>query len=685
MNRRAFLFTSGSGVSLAVASQLGWASATFAATNKPQLGSFGIDLAGRDLSISPGDDFWRYGGGTWMKNNPIPADRVRWGAFDQLAAKAEADVRAIIDELAAKTSAPGSIEQKIGDFYRSYMDTAAIDAAGMAPLQAELDLIAAAKTHDDIAAIFGKPDLPTPAPIGWGVGLDDGNPDRYVVTISHGGLGMPERDYYLKDDARFKELRDKYPAHIARLLTLAGQADGTAKSTAIMALETEIAKRHWPITDRRDSTKMYNPRTRAQLDEIAPDFPWAVAFKATGFTDIQDCIVGEVTAMGPLATLFKNTPVDTWKAYLTYHLISNSAGMLPKAIDDERFDFYGKTLNGQVQQRDRWKRATQAVNGALGEGVGQVYVQRHFTPTAKAKMLILVENLRKAFKVRIEGLTWMSAETKVKAMRKLATFNPKIGYPDKWRDYSDLEIKAGDPIGNARRVQAFNVKRDLEDLNKKTDKTRWFMNPQTVNAYYNPIFNEIVFPAAILQPPFFDEFADPAVNYGAIGGVIGHEMGHGFDDQGAKYDENGVLRDWWTPADVKAFEALGAKMVAQYSGFEPLPGLKLNGQLGLGENIGDHCGVVVGHVAYQLSLNGKPAPVIDGITGDQRFFLAWSQVWRALQRDEALRNQVQTGPHSPAQFRVNGAVQNVDAWYQAFNVKPGNKLYVAPKDRVRIW
>ncbi|GIU67075.1 M13 family metallopeptidase [Candidatus Phycosocius spiralis] len=685
MNRRAFLFTSGSGVSLAVASQLGWASAASAATNKPQIGSFGIDLAGRDLSISPGDDFWKYGGGTWMKNNPIPADRVSWGPFDQLAAKAEVDVRAIIDDLSAKTSAPGSIEQKIGDFYRSFMDTTTIDAAGIAPLQADLDLIAAAKTHDDIAAIFGKPDLPTPAPIGWGVGLDDGNPDRYIVTISHGGLGMPERDYYLKDDARFKELRDKYPAHIARLLTLAGQRDGASKAAAIMALETEIAKRHWPITDRRDSTKMYNPRTRAQLDEIAPDFPWAVAFKATGLTDIQDCIVGEVTAMGPLATLFKNTPVDTWKAYLTYHLISNSASMLPKAIDDENFDFYGKTLNGQVKQRDRWKRGTQAVNGALGEGIGQVYVQRHFSPSAKAKMLVLVENLRKAFKVRIEGLSWMSAETKVKAMRKLATFNPKIGYPDKWRDYSDLEIKAGDPIGNARRVQAFNVKRDLEDLKKKTDKTRWFMTPQTVNAYYNPIFNEIVFPAAILQPPFFDEFADPAVNYGAIGGVIGHEMGHGFDDQGAKYDENGVLRDWWTPADVKAFEALGTKMVTQYNGFQPLPGVNINGQLTIGENIGDHCGVVVGHVAYQLSLAGRPAPVIDGLTGDQRFYLAWAQVWRAQQRDEALRNQVQSDPHSPAQYRVNGTVQNVDGWYQAFNVKPGNTLYVAPKDRVRIW
>jgi predicted metalloendopeptidase len=452
-----------------------------------------------------------------------------------------------------------------------------------------------------------------------------------------------------------------------------------------MALETEIAKLHWVITDRRDATKTYNLRTRAELNTLAPDFPWAAGLGASGVDGIEDCIVSEVTAMAPLATLFKNTPVDTWKTYLTYHLIANSASLLPKAIDDERFEFFGKTLSGQREQRDRWKRATQAVNGALGEGIGQVYVARHFSPRAKAQMLELVENLRKAFGVRIDGLSWMTPATKIAAKRKLASFNPKIGYPDKWRDYGALEIKADDPIGNARRAQAFDAARDVADLGRKTDKTRWYMTPQTVNAYYNPSFNEIVFPAAILQPPFFDENADPAVNYGAIGGVIGHEMGHGFDDQGAKYDEKGVLRDWWSPEDVKAFNALADKMKVQYSGFEPLPRLKLNGALGIGENIGDHCGVVVGHVAYRISLKGRPAPVLEGTTGDQRFYLGWSQVWRSLYREEAMRNQVQTGPHSPPQFRVNGAVQNVDSWYEAFNVKPGDKLYVAPDKRIRIW
>ncbi len=681
MDRRAFLTLTTSGLAASVAPTLSLA----AVSGRASLGSFGFDMAGRDLSVRPGDDFFNYGGGTWMKNNQIPADRARWGAFDALAAKAEADVRAIIDELAAKSSAPGSIEQKIGDFYRAFMNVEAIEAAGIAPIQKELDLIAAATTHTDIAVLFGKPDLPTPSPIGWGVGIDDANPDRYIVTIGHGGLGLPERDFYLKDTDRFKDLRAKYPVHIAKMLTLAGQSDGSAKAAAIMALETEIAKLHWVITDRRDATKTYNLRTRAELNTLAPDFPWAAGLGASGVDGIEDCIVSEVTAMAPLATLFKNTPVDTWKTYLTYHLIANSASLLPKAIDDERFEFFGKTLSGQREQRDRWKRATQAVNGALGEGIGQVYVARHFSPRAKAQMLELVENLRKAFGVRIDGLSWMTPATKIAAKRKLASFNPKIGYPDKWRDYGALEIKADDPIGNARRAQAFDAARDVADLGRKTDKTRWYMTPQTVNAYYNPSFNEIVFPAAILQPPFFDENADPAVNYGAIGGVIGHEMGHGFDDQGAKYDEKGVLRDWWSPEDVKAFNALADKMKVQYSGFEPLPGLKLNGALGIGENIGDHCGVVVGHVAYRISLKGRPAPVLEGTTGDQRFYLGWSQVWRSLYREEAMRNQVQTGPHSPPQFRVNGAVQNVDSWYEAFNVKPGDKLYVAPDKRIRIW
>lgn len=686
MHRRAFLTLSSSTLSGAVIANIGLTTAALAApARRAQLGNFGIDLAGRDLAVKPGNDFFKYAGGTWIKNNQIPGDRVRWGAFDQLRAKSETDVKAIIDDLATKTHAAGSIEQKIGDFWKSFMDTDAINANGINPIKPELDLISAAQTHNDIAAIFGKPDLPTPSPIGWGVGIDDKNPDRYLVFIGHGGLGLPERDYYLKDDDRMKELRTKYPLHIAKMLGLAGISDGTAKATAIMALETEIAQRHWPIEDRRDSTKIYNLKTRASLDEMAPDFPWAIALGATGFNNINECVVSEVSAMAPLATLFKNTPVAVWKDYLTYHLINASAALLPKPIDDESFDFYGKTLNGQPEQKQRWKRGTSAINGILGEAIGQIYVQRHFTPSAKRKMLVLVENLRRAFGRRINSLTWMSAQTKAVARRKLATFNPKIGYPDKWRDYSSLEISASDPIGNARRAQRFTHAKDLVRLSSPTDKKEWFMTPQTVNAYYNPAFNEIVFPAAILQPPFFDENADDAVNYGAIGGVIGHEMGHGFDDQGAKYNELGVLSDWWKPSDVTAFEGLSAKMVTQYGNFSPLPNVKLNGQLTLGENIGDHCGVIVGLEAYKISLGRARSPVLGGLTGDQRFFLSWAQVWRGLVRDEALRNQVQSDPHSPAQYRVNGTVQNVDAWYQAFNVRPGDALYVAPQGRVRIW
>lgn len=685
MHRRDFLsFTSGT-IGLALAGNAGVVASSYAANGRPQIGRYGLDLAGRDLSIAPGDDFFHFGGGTWLKNNQIPNDRTRWGAFDVLRAKSETDIKNIIESVSRRRAAKGSVDQKIGDFYNSFMNTALIDSKGLAPIQSEIDLIAAAQTHDDIATIFGNPALPTPSLIGWGITLDDGNPDRYIVGISHGGLGLPDRDYYLKDDARMVELRAKYPQHIARFLGLANIADGEAKAARIMALETEIAKLHWPIEDRRDATKVYNLKKRADLETIAPDFPWAKGLGASGFNNIDECIVSELSAMAPLATLFKNTPVATWKEYLTFHLLSQSAALLPKPLDDERFDFFGKTLNGQREQRARWKRATQAIDGALGEAIGQIYVRRHFSANAKRKMLVLVENLRRAFSMRINNLSWMSTETKANAQRKLATFRPKIGYPDKWLDYSNLEIKAGDAFGNARRAQIFETNRMLDKLNKPTDKDEWFMTPQTVNAYYNPVFNEIVFPAAILQPPFFDEFADDAVNYGAIGGVIGHEMGHGFDDQGAKYDEKGVLRDWWKEADVTRFNALADKMADQYGKFTPLEGVSLNGRLTLGENIGDHCGVIMGLTAYHISLDGKPAPVLEGYTGDQRLFLSWAQVWRSLSRDEALRNQVQSDPHSPPEFRVNGTIQNVDAWYTAFNITPDNKLYVAPANRVKIW
>lgn len=684
MDRRQFLSIGAAGTSVALMTNMGIINEANA-WGKAQIGKFGFDMDGRDLSIKAGDDFFRFAGGNWIKKNQIPNDRTRWGMFDVLRAKSETDVKTIIDDLAKKKNAAGSVEQKIGDFWRTYMDVDAIDKIGISSIQSELDAINNAKTHEDIAIIFGRPDLPTPSPIAWYVGLDDRNPDRYLVTINHSGLGLPERDYYLKDDARMKELREKYPQHIEKMLGLAGIQNPSEKAKAIMALETEIAKLHWPIEDRRNSTKMYNLTKRKDLDTIAPDFPWAFALGASKFNDIEECVVGELSSIGPIAKLFRATSVEDWKSYLTFHLISKSSGLLPQKFDDENFEFFSKTLNGQKEKKARWKRGTQAIDGALGEAIGKVYAKRFFSPKAKKQAIILVENLRKAFKNRIAGLSWMSESTKLEAYKKLASFNPKIGYPDKWKDYSKLEIKAGDAIGNARRAQVFGWQFDLERLGRKTDKGEWFMTPQTVNAYYNPVFNEIVFPAAILQPPFFDPNADDAINYGAIGAVIGHEMGHGFDDQGAKYNDKGVLSDWWQESDVKAFDVLGQKMVAQYGGFEPLPNVKLNGQLTLGENIGDHCGVVVGLEAYNISLKGKKAKTLDGTSGEQRFFYSWSQVWRALIRDEALRNQVQSDPHSPAEYRVNGTVQNVDQWYVAFDVKEGDKLYLAPEKRVKIW
>jgi putative endopeptidase len=652
---------------------------------KADIGAFGLDLDARDLGVKPGDDFFRHVNGSWLKTATIPGDRSSWGVFDMLAEGAEKNVKAIIEEIAAKTAAPGTIEQKIGDFYRAFLDTDTIERTGLAALKPDLDRIAAARTHIDIATLIAAPDLPVNGPIGWNVTLDDGNPDRYLMAVSHSGLGLPDREYYSKADARMSDIRAKYKLFIAQILNLSGQSDAEAKAAKIMALETEIAKRHWKLEDRRDSTKMYNLKSRADIKKLAPAYPWEEALKASGLVGMNEAIVNEITAMKPLADLFRATPVATWRAYLAFHLVTNRAAITTKAIDDAHFDFYGKTLNGRTQQRERWKRAGSALNGALGEAIGQVYVQRHFSPAAKTEMVTLVENLRKAFAVRIQGLTWMSAETKKAAMEKLATFRPKIGYPDKWRDYAELEIRPGDAYGNAKRATVAEWNRDIARLGKTTDKDEWFMTPQTVNAYYNPVFNEIVFPAAILQAPFFDIKADKAINYGAIGGVIGHEMGHGFDDQGAKYDAKGVLRDWWAKSDVDAFTALGKTMVAQYSKFETLPGVKVNGQLTLGENIGDHCGLVVGHEAYKIALAGQTPEVLDGLTGDQRFFMSWAQVWRDLARDEDKRNQVESDPHSPAEFRVNGAVQNIDAWYQSFAVEAGDKLYLAPEARTRIW
>jgi putative endopeptidase len=601
-----------------------------------------------------------------------------------LANEAEQRLRELIEALPADAPA-GSNAQKVRDLYRTYLDTDTIEKLGLTPVKPMLASIAAARTHEDVAKLLGRPDMPLRMPIRELVTIDQKNPDRYIVALGQGGLGLPDREYYLKEDAAFVEIRAKYRAHIERMLKLADEKNAAAQAKSIVDLETSIAKLHWPIAKRRERDLTYNLRTREELNKLAPDFPWHAQLAAGGVDTQAQYVVRELDAVEGIGKLFKQTPVARWRSYMTYHLLEHAADTLPKAFDDERFDFYGRTLNGQPQQRERWKRAIDALDEGLGEATGQLYVAKYFPPESKAKMLALVENLRAAYAERVKHLPWMSEPTKKAAMEKLATFRPKIGYPDKWRDYSALEIRGGDAFGNSVRAAVFDWQRDVNRLNQPTDRDEWGMTPQTVNAYYNPTFNEIVFPAAILQPPYFDPNADAAVNYGAIGGVIGHEMGHGFDDQGAKSDARGVLRTWWAPEDTEAFKKLVDRLATQYDGYTALPGLNVNGRLTLGENIGDLGGLTVAYEAYHISLQGQPSPALDGLTGDQRFFLSWAQAWRNLIRDARLRTQVMSDPHSPPKFRVNGVVRNMDAWYSAFGVQPGEQLYLAPDERVRIW
>ncbi len=652
----------------------------------PAIGEFGIDLAGRDAAIRPGDDFFRYASGQWLAHTDLPADRTSYGTFVQLLERSQTQVRGLLETAAANSQTPAdSAERKMADYYTSFLDVDAIERTGLAPAKAGIRSIQAAKSHRAIAQLLARPDLGLPAPIDFNISLDQKNPDRYVVVVHHGGLALPDRDFYLRDDAQFKTLRQQYQTHIETFLTLAGQPAAADSAQKILALEVEIAKLHWPKAERRDRDKTYNARTRTQLKALAPLYPWDASLAAAHLEQVKEVVVSEVSAIEPLSQLFIKTPVDTWRQYATFHYLRTHASVLPAAIDQENFAFFGKALSGQPEQRARWKRAVENTNGALGEAVGQFYVARYFPPDAKAQMLALVDNLRRAYGERIAQSAWLSADTKLAAAEKLATFKPKIGYPDHWRDYSALSIKHGDAFGNYVRAQRFEWEREVTRLNKPTDRDEWSMAPQTVNAYYNSSFNEIVFPAAILQPPFFDPAADAAVNYGGIGGVIGHEMGHGFDDQGAKSDAHGVLHAWWNDSDVSAFKTLGDRLVDQYSQFEPLPNIKVNGRLTLGENIGDLGGLTVGYRAYQLSLGEQPAPSLAGVSADQRFFLSWAQVWRTLYRDESLRNQVLSDPHSPAMYRVNGVVRNVDAWYQAFDIAPTDALYLAPADRVHIW
>ena len=653
------------------------------AVTKPVYGSFGVDLTARKTTVKPGDDFFAHANGTWLDESPIPADKASYGVAEKLDDEARANVRKIIEDSAAAKAAAGTVEQKIGDYYASFMDTARIEAAGINALKADLDHIAAAKSPGDLARLFGEPGFQSP--VGVYIGPDDKNPDAYFVNLVQSGLGLPDRDYYLKDDPKLKEIRAAYLAHIGRMLALAGIADGPAAAARIMALETKIAKAHWAAERTRDAIANYNPKSRAAVGAYAPGLDWQAMFDVMDVGKWDLFNVNTPTALKEIAALASSQPLEDWKTYLTYHHIHNHAPYLPKAIDDENFAFFGKTLAGRETQRERWQRGVDLVNNALGEAIGQVYVKQHFPPDAKAKIDALVANMRAAYKANIETLAWMGPDTRAKALEKLSTLRPKIGYPAKWKDYSSMTVVPGDVLANVRAADEWAWRFNTAKLGKPVDKDEWLITPQTVNAYYFPGTNEITFPAAILQAPFFDPNADDAVNYGGIGAVIGHEIGHGFDDQGRLYDSTGTLKDWWTKADADAFTKRSASLVSQYGAYEVLPGLKVNGQLTLGENIGDIGGLGVAYQAYRRSLGGKEAPVIDGLTGDQRFFLAFAQAWRGKLRDEVLRSQILSNPHAPALNRVNGSVRNVDAWYTAFNVQPGDRLYLAPEQRVKIW
>jgi putative endopeptidase len=654
------------------------------ARGQAEIPPWGLDLNMRDPAVRPGDDFFRYADGRWMDANTIPADRNNWGSFGELDERSTQQQLALVQALPTDAAA-GTNAQKVGDYYRAFTDTAAIDAKGLGPARPALDAIAAARNHEDLARLMGRSDLGLLTPLRIGIAPDQKDPDRYAVTISQSGLGLPDRDYYLKDDAVYRTIRTQYLAHITRLLTLAGEANPAAEAQGILDVETRMAKLHWPVAKRRDRDLTYNARTRAQLQEMAPGFAWEALFTSDGLAAQPQFVVRELDAVAALAKLFPEVPVDTWRPYFKYHYLVDVSAVLPQPFDAEVFEFYGHTLSGQQEQRPRPKRAMAALNSDLGEAVGALYVERYFPASSKEQVRQLVENLRASYAQRIEALPWMTPATKKVALEKLAAFHPKLGYPDKWRDYSGLAIEKGDAFGNAARSQVFEWHREVARLGGPTDRGEWGMTPQTINAYYNPTFNEVVFPAAILQPPFFDPHADPAVNYGGIGAVIGHEMGHGFDDQGAKSDARGVLHTWWDAADTAAFKTRTDALATQYDGFTVLPGLNVNGRLTLGENIGDLGGVSVAYAAYHRSLGDHPAPVRDGLSGDQRFFLSYAQIWRALSKDEYLRKQVLSNPHSPPQFRVNGVVRNIDAWYSAFNVQPGDKLYLPPDARVHIW
>jgi putative endopeptidase len=653
----------------------------------PRFGSFGFDTEGMNPDVHPGDDFYAYANGAWDEATQIPSDRARYGVFDMLSLEAEAQVNELILAASEAGGEPGSNNQLIGDLFASWMDEEAIEEAGLAPAEPFLETIAAIESHDEAAALMAK--LHYPSIYGVGILPDPQDSSVYAVGAGQGGLGMPDREYYLDESERFQEYRAAYRDYIIKLHELAGIEDGEAKADAIIAFETKLAKEHWTRERSRQIAEIYNPMSIEDYAALAPALKLVEGLESVGLSGLEQIIVWQPSALEASGKIFRETDIATIRDYLRFHFLSDRASWLPKEFDQAHFEFFSRTLSGTEEQRPRDRRGTQLVSGALGHAIGQEYVKVHFPPAAKKEMEQLVDNLIVGFRGRLENLEWMDDETREEALTKLSTFESRIGYPELWDSYEGLDLQAGDHFGNRTRITEHQWAEQLARFPEPVDRRRWSWPPQIVNASYNPLLNQITFPAGILQAPFFDLHADPAMNYGAIGAVIGHEIGHGFDDQGRRFDAEGRIRDWWTEETNTLFEQASGRLADQYSEFCPIDDLCVNGRLALGENIGDLGGMQMAYTAYRNyvaeTYPGGEAPVIDGFTGDQRFFLAWAQVWRILYRDDALRAQLVNGPHSPGMFRVNGVVRNLDAWYEAFGVSEDHELYLPPEERVSIW
>lgn len=647
----------------------------------------GIDKSNISQTIKPGQDFYQYVNDGWLKSTQIPADKSNFGAFSILDDNTLAAVRGIIEEAAGdKQATAGSDRQKVGDFYRTYMDVAGRNKAGIEPIRGMLDAVAAVKDKHEImplAALLYRQGVGSVFNVY--VEPDAKKSEQYAVYVGQSGISLPDRDYYLKSDDRNKTMQAALREYVRDLLTTVGTSDAEKSAQSVYELEAKLAELQWTNVQNRDPQATYNKKTHTELASQHPNLNWPKFVSGLGFEKEASSVVQQVSFIEGVAGLVESVPLDTWKNYFTYQVIDAYAPVLTEQLERRHFEFHDKTISGVAEQKAMWRRGVEATNRVLGEVVGKLYVEKYFAPEAKARMLQLVENLKKAAAERIDKLEWMGPATKAQARQKLAKFTTKIGYPDKWKDYSKLTI-AGDSIAtNMMRSSAFEIDRQMTRLGGPIDRTEWLMTPQTINAYYNPVMNEIVFPAAILQPPFFNMAADDAVNYGGIGAVIGHELSHGFDDQGSQYDGDGNLRKWWTSEDRDEFERRAKTLVGQYNTYKPFEDMNVNGELTLGENIGDLGGLNFAYTAYKNSLGGKPAETIDGTTGDQRFFYGWGQVWRRLYREPELRRRLLDDPHSPSQYRVNGIVSNMDAFYEAFDIKPGDAMYIAPEKRVRIW